>query len=138
MLFGEIVGRLFEFHPNFVKGRGSVLNLDIEALMRLCRHDKRYVPARRFPSSAFDLSIVVDSRIPVGEIEDSIRTFRDVRIEAVQFVRQYKGAPLADHQKSVTFRFTVAAPDRTLSSEEISEIRNGLINTLSDRYELRV
>ena len=47
---GESIGRLFEFHPSMVKGRGSVLDVDIDALMRLCPHGgkySRFVDSRR-------------------------------------------------------------------------------------------
>jgi phenylalanyl-tRNA synthetase beta chain len=139
VLRGEVVGRLFEFHPNFVKGRGSVLDLEIDALMRLGRHEQRYNPARRFPSSAFDLSIVVERKVPAGTVEDAVRAFSDPRVEQVEFVRQYTGDPLPLSQKSVTFRITVAAPDRTLSSDEITAVRQGLIETLRGMgFDLRV
>jgi phenylalanyl-tRNA synthetase beta chain len=139
VLQGEVVGRLFEFHPNFVKGRGSVLELDTEAVRRLGNAEKRYVPPRRFPSSAFDLSIVAGLRLPVGNVEEALRRFDDARVEQIDFVRQYTGDPLPPDQKSVTFRLTVAAPDRTLSSDEITDIRNSVIEMLRGLgYELRV
>jgi phenylalanyl-tRNA synthetase beta chain len=139
VLHGEVVGRLFEFQPNFVKGRGAVLSLNIDSLMRLGKVERRYVRARRFPSSAFDLSIVASVTVPVGDVEATLRGFEDARVEQIEFVRQYTGDPLPPDQKSVTFRFTVAAPDRTLSSEEITGIRNGVIEMLRGRgYELRV
>ena len=66
---GETIGRLFEFHPSMVKGRGSVLDVNLDALMRLRAPDTRYVPIRRFPSSAFDLSVIVKERALVGDIQ---------------------------------------------------------------------
>ncbi len=139
LLVDEVVGRLFEFHPNFVKGRGSVLDLDTESLRRLGKAEKRYVPARRFPSSAFDLSIVAGLRVPVGDVDEALRQFEDARVEQIEFVRQYTGDPLPPDQKSVTFRLTVAAPDRTLSADEITGIRNSVIEMLRGQgYELRV
>jgi phenylalanyl-tRNA synthetase beta chain len=135
---GEIVGRLFEFHPGFVKGRGSLLDLDIDAVMRLSKRDVRYIPARRFPSSTFDLSVIASRRTPAGAIRDAVALFKDPRIEGIEFVRQYLGEPLPPDQKSVTFRVTVAAPDRTLSSDEISALRAGVIDVLGTQgYALR-
>jgi phenylalanyl-tRNA synthetase beta chain len=60
-------------------------------------------------------------------------------LAAIEFVRVYTGAPLPDDRKSVSYRLTVAAPDRTLSSEEVAAIRNRVIEAMrAGGYELRV
>jgi phenylalanyl-tRNA synthetase beta chain len=136
---GERVGRLFEFHPSMVKGRGSVLDLDVDALIRLCPHGGKYRPIRRFPSSAFDLSVVVPERAPVGEIQQQLKALAGPTLERIEFVRQYSGAPLAEGTKSVSYRLTVAAADRTLSSEEVGTLRSAVIDGMrSAGFELRV
>jgi phenylalanyl-tRNA synthetase beta chain len=137
--FGEVIGRLFEFHPSMVKGRGSVLDLDVDALMRLCRWDRKYQPIRRFPSSAFDLSVIVAERSLVGEIQQQLARLAGESLERIEFVRQYTGAPLAEGTKSVSYRLTLAAADRTLSSEEVGAVRSGIIEGMrSQGFELRV
>ena len=60
-------------------------------------------------------------------------------MESIHFVRNYTGPPLAAAQKSVTFRVTVGSPERTLSSDEVGEIREHIIQGMRRRgYELRV
>ena len=55
------------------------------------------------------------------------------------FVREYTGAPLKEDRKSVTYRLTVGATDRTLSSEEVAAIRKRVIDAMrASGYELRV
>jgi phenylalanyl-tRNA synthetase beta chain len=122
-----------------VKGRGSVLDLDVDALIRLCPHGGKYRPIRRFPSSAFDLSVVVPERAPVGEIQQQLKALAGPTLERIEFVRQYSGAPLAEGTKSVSYRLTVAAADRTLSSEEVGTLRSAVIDGMrSAGFELRV
>jgi phenylalanyl-tRNA synthetase beta subunit len=54
-------------------------------------------------------------------------------------VRQYSGPPLPDGAKSVSYRLTVSAPDRTLSSEDVGVIRQRIIDGMRGAgYELRV
>jgi len=133
------IGRLFEFHPNTCEGRGAVLDLDLNALEKSQPGEHRYQPLRRFPSSAFDLSVLTPLREPVGKLEGIIREHGGARLLTVEFVRQYTGAPLPDDQKSVSFRITVGAPDRTLSADEISISRERLISALQQAgYNLRV
>jgi len=54
-------------------------------------------------------------------------------------VRQYSGPPLPAGKKSVSFRLTVAAADRTLASEEVGAIRGRIIDGMQQLgYELRI
>ena len=57
----------------------------------------------------------------------------------VQYVRHYAGPPLPEDRKSVSFRITVGADDRTLSNDEINQVRSQLIDHLKNAgYELRI
>jgi phenylalanyl-tRNA synthetase beta chain len=60
-------------------------------------------------------------------------------LETIEFVRQYAGPPLPEGKKSVSFRLTVGSSERTLSSEEVGEIRTAIIEGMRGLgYELRV
>jgi phenylalanyl-tRNA synthetase beta chain len=137
---GETVGRLFELHPSLVEtGRAAVLDLDLRTVERLAGAETRYKPIRRYPSSAFDLSVVAGAREYAGELEAKLREFAGALVESIQFVRQYSGPPLAEGVKSVSFRLTAGSPERTLSSEEVGEIRTRIIEGMRGLgYELRV
>ena len=135
-----VIGRLFEFHPNFFDGaRVGVLDLDLDQVYKLRKRDRRYQPLRRFPSSAFDLSVVAESRALVGVIQKQILGFAGPGLEAIEFVRQYEGPPLPEGTKSVSYRLTVSSPDRTLSSEEVGTVRQQIIDGMRGLgYDLRV
>jgi len=91
------------------------------------------------PSSAFDLSVVAGLREHAGYLEATVASFAGPLLESIQFVRQYTGAPLEEGRKSVSFRLTVGSPERTLSSEEVGEIRARIIEKMRELgYELRV
>jgi phenylalanyl-tRNA synthetase beta chain len=137
---GETVGRLFEFHPAKVEtGRAAVLDLDLTVLRRLSEGRVRYTPIRRYPSSGFDLSVIAGERDLAGELSAKIVSFAGPLVESCRFVRQYSGPPLAEGRKSVSFRLTVGSSERTLSSEEVGEIRTRIIEGMRGAgYELRV
>ena len=60
-------------------------------------------------------------------------------MESIEFVREYSGPPLEAGRKSVSFRVTAGSTERTLSSEEASEIRARMIEGMRSKgYELRV
>jgi phenylalanyl-tRNA synthetase beta chain len=138
---GEEVGRLFELHPSLgVDGRAAILDLDLTQLEKLARRvERRYETLRRFPVSAFDLSVVAGLRDPAGGIERLLAAAAASDLVQIEFVRAYTGAPLPEDRKSVSYRLTVAAPDHTLSSEEVAAIRNRVMEAMRDAgYELRV
>jgi phenylalanyl-tRNA synthetase beta chain len=137
---GETVGRLFEFHPRYVEtGRAVVLDVNLSAIERLARGEVKYKAIRRYPESAFDLSIVAAKRALVGEIGRQIRANGGEYLESVEYLRQYEGAPLPEDVKSVSYRITVASPDHTLSNEEVTAVRDRIIAALRRLgYDLRV
>jgi phenylalanyl-tRNA synthetase beta chain len=138
---GEDIGRLFELHPSLIEeGRAAILDLDLTIMERLGQQqDQRYQTLRRFPVSAFDLSVVAGLREASGGIEHQLAAAAGNDLAEIEFVRAYTGAPLPEDRKSVSYRLTVAAPDRTLSSEEVAAIRNRVIEAMrAAGYELRV
>ncbi|MCZ2148600.1 MAG: phenylalanine--tRNA ligase subunit beta [Bryobacterales bacterium] len=136
---GHTVGRLFEFHPDFVEGRAVVLDVDLAQMEALAPVGKRYQPVRRFPESAFDLSVLAARRALAGDLQKQLASFAGRFLESISYLRQYEGAPLPEDAKSVSFRLTVAAPDRTLSSEEVGAIRDAIIEGMRGLgYEMRV
>ena len=137
---GQVVGRVFELHPSLIEGRAAVLYLNLETMLALSQVEKRYTPPRRFPSSAFDLSVVAGSRERIGDLLKNVIQFvPEGMLEGAEYIRQYSGPPLAEGSKSVSFRIAVSAADRTLSSEEVGSIRNSIIEGMRELgYELRV
>jgi phenylalanyl-tRNA synthetase beta chain len=138
---GQAAGRLFEMHPSLVEtGRAAVLDMDLAVLQALAAAgEMRYTPVRRYPSSAFDLSVVAGLRELVGEIQKKLTAYAGADLVAIEFLREYTGPPLPEGSKSVSFRLTVGAPDRTLSNEDVTAIRSRLIQALeSEGYELRI
>lgn len=137
---GEAAGRLFELHPSLgVEGRAAILDLDLALVEGLDVREERYETLRRFPTSAFDLSVIASLRQPAGDIEKQLRIAGGSDLVEIEFVRQYTGAPLPDDRKSVSYRLTLGALDRTLSSDELTVVRQRIIEALrASGYELRV
>ncbi|HWZ30580.1 MAG TPA: phenylalanine--tRNA ligase subunit beta [Bryobacteraceae bacterium] len=129
-----LIGRLFEFHPRMVEtGRAAVLDLDLTMLEKLQPAVARYQQLRRFPTSAFDVTVAVPARTLIGEIESAIP--RSSEVLSLEFLREFA---LPDGRRSLSFRITAGAADRTLSSEETGAIRTSIIDALTvSGYESR-
>lgn len=131
------VGRLFEFHPNWVEtGRAAVLDLNLAPLAcAMAGLGHRYQPVRRFPASEFDLSVLAGPRTFASSIQEVLQGAAGSIVESVAFLREFV---LPDGQRSLTFRTTVAHRERTLTQEEITAQRDAMIAALkSSGFELR-
>ncbi|WP_031495657.1 phenylalanine--tRNA ligase subunit beta [Bryobacter aggregatus] len=134
-LDGVPIGRIFEFHPNWVEGRAAVLNLNLDTLAPLLAKPVRYAPIRRFPASEFDLSVLTAPRVYANAVESVLRSAASTAVEQIAFVRDFT---LPDQKRSLSFRVTVANKERTLTQEEITAERDALIAAIrSAGFELR-
>ena len=137
---GQRMGRMFELHPSLVEtGRAAILDLNLDLVRAASAGDVKYTPIRRYPSSAFDLSVIAGLREHARKLQESIASFAGPLMESIQFQRRYAGPPLPEGMQSVSFRLTVGSPERTLSSDEISQIRACIIDGMRGLgYDLRV
>ncbi|MGH9612395.1 MAG: phenylalanine--tRNA ligase subunit beta, partial [Bryobacteraceae bacterium] len=136
-LNGQVTGRLFELHPSLIaEGRAAVLDLDLAVTLRLQQSAKRYKPLRRFPASSFDLSVVTGDREHADEVSKQLAALAGDLLIEIEYLRQFD---LGENRKSLSYRLTFGAPDRTLSSDEVNSARSALIEGMRSRgYELRV
>jgi phenylalanyl-tRNA synthetase beta chain len=136
---GQVVGRLFELSPKMVEGRAAILDVNLRLVESLAKRDVKYTPIRRYPSSAFDLSVIAGARELAADLRDKLASLAGPMLESIEYVREYSGAPLPEDRKSVSYRLTLGSVERTLSSEEVGEIRTTIIEGMrSLGYELRV
>jgi phenylalanyl-tRNA synthetase beta chain len=142
---GAVIGRIFELHPSLlqqegIEGRAVLFDADLDLAQQLAaQRAVNYTPLRKYPTSGFDLSVVSDSRTPVDRIQQALAQLAAPDLAAIDFIRQYDGQPLAPGQKSVSYHLEVGAPDRTLNAEEVTEIRNRIIEGMrAQGFDLRV
>jgi phenylalanyl-tRNA synthetase beta chain len=94
-----------------------------------------YRPLRRFPTSSFDLSIVAGSHELVANLETKLRQLAGEGLVGLQFLLIF---PLPPDKKSVSFRLTLGADDRTLTADEVTRTRERVVEGIkSAGYELR-
>ena len=117
-------------------GRAAVLDLDLAQVEKLEPPPARYSPLRRFPTGAFDLSVIAPARTLIGDVETQLATFAGDALLSIVFLREFA---LPDGARSLSYRLTVGAPDRTLSAEEVGTIRTRIIDGMRQAgYELKV
>ncbi len=142
---GQVIGRAFELHPSMlgdenIEGRAMCFDIDVTlAQLIAANQTKRYTPLRKYPTSGFDLSILSELRRPVDQIQDDLTRLAGPDLALIEFVRQYAGPPLPEGQKSVSYHLEIGSLQRTMTADEVTEIRNRIISGMRKLgFDLRV
>lgn len=135
---GELVGHAGELHPKVVQALGvpartvgAELDLDV-----LIAAGDRVVEARTVVSSPVaysDVALVVDEAVRAVDLEDALRSGAGEILESVHLFDVYRGDQIDDGKKSLAYRFTFRAPGRTLTTEEVSALRDSAVAAAATR-----
>jgi phenylalanyl-tRNA synthetase beta chain len=98
------------------------------------RRPEESVAPSRFPSSDIDLAFVVRDDIPAGTVERTLRAVGGEVLESVRLFDVYRGSSVEAGWRSLAFRLRFCARDRTLTDEEIGELRTTAIEAVETRH----
>jgi phenylalanyl-tRNA synthetase beta chain len=133
-----LAGWVGELHPTVAEDwdlRGArvvVAELDIAGLSGGRSHTVAAAPPPRHPSAERDLAVVVAANQPAADIATAIRLNGGPALVSVSLFDIYRGAPLAANEKSLAFRLTFRAADRTLAESEVDAAIQAIASTIQN------
>ena len=137
-LHGQTAGYLGRLHPDiceqFEVPSCLVFELDLEKLLE---YAPRQIAARalpRFPAVERDVAIVVDRDFSAYQVVDWIKNLGEALIEHVEIFDQYVGAPIPERKKSLAYKISYRAEDRTLTDTEINDLHQKLVDRLGATF----
>ena len=142
VLVGEReAGWVGEVHPEVVE-RFDLTGWPVAALEldpALCRPDPepRFEPFVNVPAVARDLAVLVEERLPVGEMLDAIYALSSSMLTEARVFDVYAGSQVPQGQKSVAFGFTFQG-EKTLTDEEVDAEVGRIVARLEDEFGARV
>ncbi len=125
-----------ELHPDtrnrigFTVGRVCLAGLDLDALLAL-RQPVHFQPLHNQPAVFQDLAVIAPVEVEAARIQQVIATHAGPLLESILLFDQYSGAPIPPGQRSLAFRLTFRAADRTLSDSDVNKIRERIAQRLS-------
>lgn len=136
---GVDVGSVGEVHPEVVSDHGieqrlGWLELDLDALGRFPEEVVQVEAVSRYPSSEVDLAFVVDERVPAGAVGATIHTAGAALATKVEMFDVFRSESLGPGRKSLAYRVTFCAPDRTLTDREVGEARSAIIAAVESTH----
>ena len=130
MLGKQCVGLLGQIHPQY--GKGIVMaEMDFDMLIEAKKSKIKFVPVSKYPSVSRDLAFVLDRKVPVQKVVDTIqrqgRLHKEMIIRDVEVFDVYQGEHVAENEKSVALSITFQSDTHTLKDEEINEVFNAIL-----------
>jgi len=140
----EIIGWLGELHPkvkeNFDFFDAPILaaDLDLEKLFSLRPKDCDAKPLAQYPPVIEDLAMIVDEKMVSEDIEKVIYKTGGFLLQSVDLFDIFQGDQIGGGKKSMAYRLTYQAPNRTLTDKDVSKLRNRIIQQLEKELGAKV
>jgi phenylalanyl-tRNA synthetase beta chain len=140
----EVLGVLGEVHPQVlstydIHGAAYLFEINFEEMVIRADKGKRFRPLPKFPAVYRDLSLVIDDDLEVEKVAEAIWNFHQPFIDEIKLFDLYRGTPISEGKKGVSYRIRYQANDRTLTDEEVNRYHEKIIFLLKEifRAELR-
>jgi phenylalanyl-tRNA synthetase beta chain len=134
---GAVVGHAGELHPQVcavleLPRRTCAMELDLDAVPL-----PGIVPAPEFstfPPALIDVALVVADDVPAAEVQRALVTGAGELLESARLFDVYSSAQLGEGRKSLAYKLTFRAPDRTLTGEEALGARDAAVAEAAQRF----
>jgi phenylalanyl-tRNA synthetase beta chain len=87
-------------------------------------------PISAHPPIYEDLAVVVDEGVPAVEVRDLIAQTGSPLVRSVILFDVYRGEQVGPGKKSLAYRLTYQADDRTLTDRAVAKVRGKIVRRL--------
>ncbi len=136
---GKIIGSVGEIDPrvleNFeISGRVSWFELRVAPLLVALASPPRYKPVSLYPSSDIDLAFVTPDEVPATDVARTIKKAGEGLILSVRLFDVFRSAQVGEGRRSLAYQLRLQADDRTLTDQEVAEIRLRCIDDVAKNH----
>jgi phenylalanyl-tRNA synthetase beta chain len=141
---GEPAGWLGELHPqvmeqyDFSDSPVLAADLDMELLYRVSPKSFHAAQITAFPPVIEDLAMIAPEAVASAEIVSLIRKAGGFLLKNVELFDIFRGEQIGAGNKSLAYRLTYQAPNRTLTDKEVSKQRERIISQLEKELGIKV
>ncbi len=136
---GKTIGEVGEIDPTVIEaydasGRVGWLSLLIDPITPGVTAVPKAKKLSRYPSSEIDLAFVVADSIAASAVEDSLMKAGRPLVRSVELFDVFRSEQVGGDARSLAFSVKLQADDRTLSDDDVSSVRNKMINEVTKRH----
>ncbi|MGC5616076.1 phenylalanine--tRNA ligase subunit beta [Georgenia sp. Z1491] len=134
-----VLGHAGELHPDVVKGLGlpartAAFELDLDVLTSAPTEPVQVRAVSTYPSAKEDFAFVVAAVIPAADVVGSVAEAAGELAEEVRLFDVYSGDQVGEGRVSYAVAVRLRAPDRTLTAEDIAEVRERIVTEVGTRH----
>ena len=116
------------------QGRVAVFIVDLAPVLEAKRRSQQARPVSRYPAVDLDVAFVADDDVPAGELGATVRDAAGELAEAVALFDVWRGPSLGEGRRSLAFRARLRALDRTLTEQDVAEVRDRVVSAVRQRH----
>jgi phenylalanyl-tRNA synthetase beta chain len=134
---GTVVGYAGELHPAVVAAlelprRACAMELSLDAVPAAPVVEAKRIST--FPPALIDVALVLDRDVPAAEVGAALAAGAGELLESVALFDVYESDQLGAGRRSLAYKLTFRAPDRTLTSDEALVARDAAVAAVSSRF----
>ncbi|MGW5238937.1 phenylalanine--tRNA ligase subunit beta [Monashia sp. NPDC004114] len=129
---GTLVGHAGELHPKVLAAldlpaRTVAAEFDVDVLTEASDRAVQAVEFSTFPPALTDIALLVRSEVAAADVEDALRAGAGESLESVTLFDVYEGERIEAGHRSLAYRLTFRAADRTLTTDEVNGFRDAAV-----------
>jgi len=132
----SVVGVMGELHPlvrepfDLPAQPVCALEFDLDRLLAAWGAPRKMAHTSAHPPVYEDLAVVVDEDVPAVHVRDLIAQTGMPLVRSVVLFDVYRGEQVGAGKKSLAYRLTYQADDRTLTDREVAKLRGKIVRRL--------
>lgn len=129
---GTLVGHAGELHPQVcaaldLPARTCAAELDVDVLTTASEPTTQFAAFSDYPVALTDVALVVDAGVTAAAVDSALRSGAGECLESVTLFDVYEGDQVGSGRRSLAYRMTFRAPDRTLTTDEVNAFRDAAV-----------
>jgi len=142
-LDGTVIGEVGEIDPGVAHALGigervAWLQVDLDQALAPEHGEHPYRPISRYPSSDFDLAFEVEESVPASDMRSVVESAAGALLVRARLFDVFRGAPVPDGRRSLAFRLRLQADDRTLTDDELTDVRRVVVSAVESTFDARL
>jgi phenylalanyl-tRNA synthetase beta chain len=134
---GTLVGHAGELHPKVVTAldlpaRTVAAEFDVDVLIAASEEPVQATAFSTFPPALTDVALLVASDVAAADVERALRAGAGEALESITLFDVYEGERVEAGHRSLAYRLTFRAADRTLTTDEVNAFRDAAVASAAD------
>lgn len=135
----DVVGFIGRVHPSICNDEVYVLEINLDKLFQKKVGKMQYKEYSKFLGVKKDIAVVVNKDIEANDLQRTIKSAGGKLLKDSIVFDVYTGNGIDDSKKSIAFKLEIGSDKETLTTEQINEVLNKVIEKLKSKFnaELR-